>query len=296
MKKITTHLWFDKEAIEAATCYTSLLSGSKVERVNKITDTPSGDYDIVTFNLAGEPFMAISAGPYFKFSPAISISVQCETEEEIHKLHGSLKEGGMELMPLDTYDFSKKFAWIADKYGLSWQLNVPNDYSTVKDKVSPFLLFVGDNCGKAEDAMKYYTSLFENSSIDHIYRHGKGKEDKEGTIEHAEFTLAGQTFMASDSAYDHKFGFNEAISFIVSCEDQKEVDYYWEKLSAVPESEQCGWCRDKFGVSWQIVPKQMDEMMAKGSKDQVDRVTQAFLKMKKFDIAELEKAYKGGEQ
>ncbi len=294
MNKIKTHLWFDTQAKEASEFYTSLFPESSIENVNTITGTPSGDCDIVSFTLAGQPFMAISAGPHFKFNPSISISVQCEKEDEIDKLHQALTEGGMELMPLDKYEFSKKFAWVQDKYGLSWQLNLPEDYSAVKQKISPFLMFVGKVCGKAEAAMKFYTSIFENASIGNIYRHGKGTDDKEGTIAHADFTLEGQVFMASDSAYDHKFAFNEAISFIVNCEDQKEVDYFWEKLSAVPEAEQCGWLKDKYGVSWQIVPKAMDQMLGQGSKEQVDRVTKAFLEMKKFNISKLEEAYNGG--
>lgn len=292
MNKITTHLWFDTQAKEAAEFYTSLFAESKIDKVNTITGTPSGDCDIVSFTLTGQPFMAISAGPIFKFNPSISISVQCETEEEIKKLHTALKDGGMELMPLDTYDFSKKFAWVQDKYGLSWQLNVPNDYSLVKQKISPFLMFVGEVCGKAEEAMTFYTSLFDNSSIDHIYRNEKETDKK--LIDHAEFTLGGQVFMASDSSYDHKFAFNEATSFIVNCKDQEEIDYFWGKLSAVPEAEQCGWLKDKYGVSWQIVPTAMDEMMAQGSKEQVDRVTKEFLTMKKFNISKLEEAYNGG--
>jgi predicted 3-demethylubiquinone-9 3-methyltransferase (glyoxalase superfamily) len=114
--------------------------------------------------------------------------------------------------------------------------------------------------------------------------------NKEGTVMHGVVTLAGQDFFAMDSAKEHNFKFNEAISFIVNCEDQKEIDYYWDKLSAVPEAEQCGWLKDKFGVSWQIVPTAMNKMMAGGDKARMDRVTKAFLKMKKFDIAELERA------
>jgi len=291
MKKITTHLWLDTEAKKASEFYTSLFDNSKIEHIDMITDTPSGDCDIVTFSLAEQPFMAISAGPIFKFNPSISISVQCETEEEINKLHASLKEGGMDLMPLDTYEFSKKFAWVQDRYGLSWQINVPNNYSDVKQKISPFLMFVGSECGNAEEAMKFYTGIFENSSIDHVYRNEKDGE--KGMVDHAEFTLGGQVFMISDSAYDHKFAFNEAISFIVNCEDQKEVDYFWSKLSAVPESEQCGWCKDQYGVSWQIVPKQMGELMSRGTPEQAKRVTQAMLQMHKIEVDKLQEAFDG---
>ena len=96
-----------------------------------------------------------------------------------------------------------------------------------------------------------------------------------------------------DSAHAHGFGFNEAISLMVHCDTQKEIDYYWDKLSAVPESEQCGWLKDRYGVSWQIVPTAMDAMMESGDQAKIARVTEAFLKMKKFDIAKLEEAARG---
>jgi len=105
--------------------------------------------------------------------------------------------------------------------------------------------------------------------------------------------LAGQWFAAMDSAYPHEFAFNEAISLLVNCDNQQEIDYFWGKLSAVPEAEVCGWLKDRFGLSWQVSPVAMDEMMRAGSPEQIARVTQAFLQMKKFDLAELKKAYAG---
>lgn len=151
MKKITPHLWFDKQAKQAAEFYVSIFPNSKILSSTTVHNTPSGDSEIVSFELNGQPFMAISAGPLFKF--------------------------------------------------------------------------------------------------------------------------------------------NESISFIVNCETQKEIDYFWKKLSAVPEAEQCGWLKDKYGLSWQIVPTIMNEMMSKGSQEQIGRVTCAFLKMKKFDISKLRQAY-----
>jgi predicted 3-demethylubiquinone-9 3-methyltransferase (glyoxalase superfamily) len=153
MQKIVPHLWFDKEAREAAEFYSSVFPDSKVKSVTTLHDTPSGDADVVSFELSGQPFMAISAGPLFKF--------------------------------------------------------------------------------------------------------------------------------------------NESISFMVYCDTQEEIDYYWEKLSAVPEAEQCGWLKDKYGLSWQIVPRRMDELLESGTPEQVARVTQAFLPMKKLDIAALERAFAG---
>lgn len=149
VQKITPHLWFDKEAKQAAEFYTSIFPNSRITDVTTLHNTPSGDCDVVSFELNGQPFMAISAGPLFKF--------------------------------------------------------------------------------------------------------------------------------------------NESISFMVSCDTQEEIDYFWGKLSAVPQAEQCGWLKDKFGLSWQIVPAVLGEMMKDARKR--DRVTQAFLKMKKFNIAELRKAY-----
>lgn len=115
--------------------------------------------------------------------------------------------------------------------------------------------------------------------------------DKEGTIMFADFMLENSWFAAMDSAREHNFDFNEAVSFMVSCADQSEIDYYWQKLSAVPEAEQCGWLKDKYGLSWQITPAIMDEMMSKGSQAQIDRITRVFLPMKKLDIAKLKEAY-----
>lgn len=155
-------------------------------------------------------------------------------------------------------------------------------------------MFVGDVVGKAEKAVKFYTSVFPKGKIDMTVRYGKGEEpERQGTLKYAAFRLEGKEFGAMDSAHPHNFAFNEAISFIVYCDTQKEIDYYWKKLSAVPEAEQCGWLKDKYGLSWQIVPRDMDEMMSHGSKDQIAHVTEAFLKMKKFDIAKLKKAYEG---
>jgi predicted 3-demethylubiquinone-9 3-methyltransferase (glyoxalase superfamily) len=291
MQKITTHLWFDKEAKEAAEFYASLFKDSRIKNVSTIHGTPSGDSDIISFELAGQAFMAISAGPYFKFTPAVSFLVACETKEEVDTLWKALSEGGKAMMELGAYPFSEWYGWTADKYGLSWQIMLMGDRK-ITQKITPTLMFIGDVCGKAEEAINFYVSVFRDAKIGDSMRYGAGEEpDKEGTIKHAAFTLEGQEFAAMDSAHDHKFAFSEAVSFIVRCDNQEEVDYFWEKLSAVPASEQCGWLKDRYGLSWQIVPADMDEMMTKGSPEQMKRVTEAFLKMKKFDIAKLREAY-----
>jgi predicted 3-demethylubiquinone-9 3-methyltransferase (glyoxalase superfamily) len=300
MQKITPHLWFDKEAREAAGFYTSLFPDSRITSTMTLPDTPSGDTDIISFELAGLSFMAISAGPLFKFNPSVSFFVNFDpsrdknARENLDKLWDSLSQGGMALMPLQQYPFSEHYGWVQDKYGLSWQLILSNPEGEERPFIVPSLLFVGDVAGHAGEAINHYLSIFKDSLLGSLQRYGAGQEpDQEGTVMYADFMLAGQWFAAMDSAQKHEFGFNEAISFIVNCETQAEIDYYWDRLSAVPEAEQCGWLKDRFGLSWQVAPTAMDEMMQSGTREQIARVTEAFLQMKKFDLAELQKAYEG---
>lgn len=292
MKKITPHLWFDKEAREATAFYATLFPNSKIENISTITDTPSGDCDIVSFKLAGQDFMAISAGPIFKFNPSVSLFVVFDNESEIKNVWDKLIDGGKALMAYDKYPWAEKYGWVEDKYGLSWQLSMSENHK-LEQKITPLLMFTGENAGLTKEAVEYYVSFFPNSKIDMMVPYGPGEGDKEEFIKHSRFTLDGYGMMAMGSSYQHGFAFNEAISFIITCDTQEEIDFFWSKLSAVPESEQCGWCKDQFGVSWQIVPSAMNKMMASGDKEKVARVTQAFLQMKKFDIKKLEEAYKG---
>ncbi len=300
MQKITPHLWFDTQAVEATAFYASLFPNSRIKHVNQITDTPSGNCDIVSFELCGQEFQAISAGPYFKFTPAISLMVNFDPSQDadaatnIEKVWKKLSEGGKVLMEFGEYPFSKKYGWCEDKYGLSWQLILTNPAGEPRPAIMPSMLFTGAVAGKAEEASDFYLSIFKDSARGAMARYGANQApDKEGSIMFTDFRLANEWFVAMDSAHEHKFAFNGSISFMVNCDTQEEIDYYWEKLSAIPEAEQCGWLADKFGVSWQIVPSALDKFMSSGDAEATARVTQAFLKMKKFDIKKLEEAYKG---
>ena len=293
MQKIIPHLWFDKEAKEAADFYVSTFPKSKIKYTIMLHNTPSGSVDIVTFELLGLEFQAISAGPLFKFNPSVSFLVTCRTKEEVDAIWKKLLHGGQVLMELGAYPFSERYGWVQDQFGLSWQIMYSSG-ADVKQKITPAIMFVGGVCGKAEEAINFWISGFRAAKVDTIQRYSKGEEpDKEGTIKYASFSLFGQEFGAMDSAYEHQFEFNEAISFIVNCESQEEIDSYWKKLSAVPEAEQCGWLKDKYGLSWQVVPASMDEMLRGVDQEKIDRVTQAMLVMKKLDMAKLQKAYEG---
>ncbi len=300
-QKIFPNLWFDTQAKEAAEFYVKAFgANSEMEGITQLHDTPSGDTPIVSFELLGQPFMAISAGPYFKLNPAISFFVNFDpsrdsnAKENLKMLWDKLSEGGKALMELNEYPFSKYYGWIQDKYGVSWQLILTNPGGEPRPNIVPSLLFTKDRSDKAGEAIDFYVSVFKNSKkgISSPYPEGQAP-NKKAKIAYADFMLENCWFAAMDGGVDHEFEFNEAVSLVVNCKDQEEIDYYWGKLSAVPESEQCGWLKDKYGVSWQIQPAVMNEMMSKGSKEQIDRVTQAFLKMKKFDIKELQKAFDG---
>jgi len=268
-------LWFDGKTKEAAEFYCSIFENTKITSENSL---------VITFESVGQKFMLLNGGPYFTINPSVSFFVVCETEEEIDKTWKKLLEGGSVLMPLDKYDWSAKYGWVQDKFGVNWQLSF-GKLQDVGQKFSPVLMFAGEQNGKAEQAVMFYTSVFHDSSIVGIMKYTQDEDDKEGNVKHAQFKLGENVFMAMDSSMPHSFSFNEAISFVVNCDTQEEIDYYWEKLSAVPEAEQCGWLKDKFGVSWQIVPTILEKLMSDPSRS--ERVTAAFMQMKKFDIEKL---------
>ncbi len=301
MHTIVPHLWYDKEAKEAAAFYTSVFPRSRITQTSVLHDTPSGDCDVVSFEIMDMPFQAISAGPLFAFNPSISFMVNFDPSQDpdaatrIDDIWHKLMEGGKALMPIDAYDFSPRYGWVQDRYGLSWQLILTNPEGEERPLLLPSLLFVTEEGKRAEEATDFYLSVFKNAKRGAIARYPAGSEpNKEGAVMFTDFQLESQWFAAMDgSAAMHDFTFNEAVSFMVRCGTQEEIDDYWTKLSAVPEAEQCGWLKDKYGVSWQIVPATLDEMMRNGNEQQMARVTQAFLQMKKFDLAALERAYRG---
>jgi predicted 3-demethylubiquinone-9 3-methyltransferase (glyoxalase superfamily) len=298
--KIVPYLWFDREAREAAAFYCYVFPDGKLTSTTTLRDTPGGDCDVVAFTLAGQPFMAISAGPLFRINPSISFilnfdpSRDAQAREHLDALWTKLAPGGNVLMPLDRYPFSEHYGWIQDRYGVSWQLILSDPVGDQRPFITPSLLFVGDVCGMAEEASDHYLAVFKDAKrgISVRYPAGVGP-DREGTIMYTDFMLANQWFAAMDSAQAHDFAFNEAVSFLVNCDTQDEIDHYWDRLSAVPEAEQCGWLKDRYGISWQIVPAVLQRMLQDQDPGRLSRVTQAFLAMKKFDLAALQRAYDG---
>ena len=300
MQKIIPHLWFDKEAKEAAEFYIAAFPDSHIITSTTLHGTPGDDTFVVNFSLKGYEFMAISAGPHFTINPSISFILNFDPSEDtqaeagLRELWEKLTDGGTALMPLQEYPFSKLYGWVKDKFGVSWQLMLTNPEGEPRPFITPSLMFSGDNTNRAEEAIKFYLSIFKDSRQGTLARYsettGPAKKD---SVMFADFMLESQWFAAMDSSEEQTFTFSEGLSLLINCDTQEEVDYYWDKLSNVPEAEQCGWLKDKFGVSWQVVPKALNDMLNRGTPEQKDRVTQAFLKMKKLHVAELEDAYNG---
>jgi predicted 3-demethylubiquinone-9 3-methyltransferase (glyoxalase superfamily) len=232
--------------------------------------------------------MLLNDGPQSRPNPSISFMVICQSAEETEKYWQALLAGGQVLMPLDTYDWSPKYGWLQDKYGVSWQL-YQGELKDGAQKFSPTMMFTGDRTGKAEEALRFYVSVFSQSRVEGVLYYSEGDGDKPGLVKHAQFTLKDYVMMAMDSSLEHGFSFNDALSIVVECEDQAEIDSYWNQLTANGGQEvACGWLTDKYGISWQILPKGLGKLMSDPEKGQ--RAMQALMKMKKLIIADLENA------
>lgn len=298
-QKIVPWLWFDSQAEEAAHFYTALFPNSRIggmlyhgEAGQDIPGQTPGSVMTVDFQLAGYRLMGLNGGPMFAFTPAISFFVVCETEPELDTLWAGLTAGGNILMPLDKYDWSDKYGWLQDKYGLTWQLSL-GKLEDVGQKITPSLMFVGAQHGRAEEALTLYTALFQESAIDAI-RYVPSTDSSAQTVQHAQFSLSHEKFMAMDSGLAHAFTFTEALSLEIACDTQAEVDYFWTGLTADGGEEgPCGWLKDKFGVSWQVVPRVLYELLNDPDKARVNRVTEAVFGMKKLEIDTLQRAYVG---
>ena len=293
-QRINPFLWFEKDMDQVIKYYTSIFPDVTTSAKSELENTPSGTAHMESITIYGTRLDLMTAGPYLPFNPTVSFIINCDTAEEADGLWSKITAEGKELMPLQAYDFAKKFGWAQDKYGVSWQV-LCMDGERPKEKLVSTLMFCGDVCGRAEEAINFYASIFKNSQIDYV-SHYDGTEpdltDTRAKTKHAGFVLDGARFSALDSGRVSPLTFNQAISFIVNCENQEEVDYFYGKLIEDGGKEvQCGWVNDKFGVPWQVVPTRMTSMMATGTKEQVARVTEAFMKMKKFDIQTLENAF-----
>lgn len=287
LKKITPFLWYDDLAEEAMTLYAWLLDDSMIVDVSRMPgEAPEapGMAFLVSARLAGRDVQAMNGGPGHPHTPATSLFAGCETVEQVDRLWEGLSEGGVVLMPLDAYPFSERFGWVQDRYGVSWQISLTGE----RQSLTPFLMLTGKNVGKAEEAIGFYMSRFPDSGVDNVAK------DDAGHVMMANFRLLGEPFILNESDYDHGFTFSDAFSLFVACETQDEVDTLWEGLTAEGgEPVQCGWLKDRYGVSWQVIPERLMELMGDPDPEKAGRVMQAMLGMVKIDFSGLEAAYAG---
>ena len=273
-------LWFDGQAQSAAEFYCSAFGNSKITSDSAIA---------VQFEIEGTKIMGLNGGPMFKINPSISFFVSCVDEDEITRLWGRLSDGGQTMMALGTYPWSEKYGWVADRFGMTWQLMLGELLPDAK-KIIPLFLFVGDQFGNASQAISHYSTIFQNSAGQYLELYKDGEvPGADGSLKFGNFSLDGNQFAAMDGPGNHNFRFNEGVSLVVECDTQEEIDFFWETLIMDGGAEsQCGWLQDKYGVSWQIIPASLGSLMSDPERGQ--RAMQQLLKMKKLDINILKNA------
>lgn len=268
-------LWFDNQAAEAAQFYTSIFDDARV-----LESTPL----VTTFELEDTRFMTLNGGPYYKPTPGVSYYVYCESEGKLRRLYEALAEGGTIQIPLASYPWSDLYVWVSDRYGISWQLDVTGAENGVR--IAPCFLFGNEKNGLVREARDFYLSVFPDSAVRMESPFPEEAGFPEGTLLFTQFSLKENIFNAmssSDMALDYDF--SEANSLVVNCTTQEEIDYYWEKLTQGGEESQCGWLKDRYGISWQIVPVNLGELLQ--DPDTGEAVSRALLKMKKIDLPSL---------
>ncbi len=268
-------LWFDGQAKAAATFYCSVFPDASI-----LQESPM----VVNWELNGQRFMGLNGGPMFQLNASISVFANFDNIEALNLAWEKLVDGGSVLMPIDKYPWSERYGWLKDKFGLTWQLMLSDN-----NLLLPSMLFSNMQFGNAQSAMQFYTSIFPSSGIDVTELYGPENPEQAGKLMFGQMHLMDKPIILMDGPGDHYFQFNEALSFVVQCENQAEIDKYWNSLIANGGQESmCGWLKDKFGVSWQIIPASLSKLMSHSNNGQ--KVMEALLKMRKLEIAVLEAA------
>ncbi|SFH20900.1 VOC family protein [Pedobacter insulae] len=278
-KQITPCLWFNNQAKEAATMYCSVFAQAKITSQSHI---------VTEIEVMEQKFVLLDGGPMFQPNPSISFYYICEEEQELDQIWSAFLKEGKVMMALEKYPWAEKYGWITDKFGVSWQLSV-GKISDVGQKITPCLMFTGKQYGRVDEAIAHYSSIFKNAITDGILRYQANEQpDEEGKVKHAQIKLDGEAIMLMESAAAHDFKFTEGVSLTIYCETQEEIDYYWNKLSESGEESMCGWLKDKFNVSWQIIPTILGKIMSDPAK--AGKAAKAFMSMRKLNIEQIVQA------
>ena len=298
MTRIVPCVWLDDQAETAAAFYSRTFEGTRVVSSSRYPEgsanpsgRPPGSVLTVELELLGQCFTLLNGGPIFKPNPSVSFFVHVDTPAEVDPLYAALMEGGEALMPLDGYPWSERYAWVQDRFGVSWQL-IAGRRPEGSGAVVPCLMFVGPMHGRAAEALRFLAGVFPGGRVEALEHYAAGEGPVE-MVKHGRVLLDGQALIAMDAHGGHGFAFSEGLSLQVMCQGQAEVDRFWEALSDGGEPGQCGWLKDRFGFSWQVVPAAWEQWTAHSDKAAYDRAFAALLEMEKLDVVALERAFRG---
>lgn len=304
MDPIVPNIWHDRTAVEAAAFYTSAFREARetarshypTDRLPDFQKSFAGEVQTIELDIHGRPLILINADGTFRPNPSagfmlhFSHHVADDPRAYLDEVHERLSHGATTLMPLDEYPFSAHYAWIEDRYGVSWQLVLAEPDAPARPFLVPALMFCGPAQNTAAEAVAAYTSLFPGSEVGTVatYPEQTGPAVA-GASMYSDFRLGAgsddprtdEWFTAMDSGVEQPFTFTEGFSLMVKADGQEELDRLWAMLSTDPGAEQCGWCRDAFGVSWQVVPSDIDDLMERTGG------YARLVEMKKIDIAAL---------
>jgi predicted 3-demethylubiquinone-9 3-methyltransferase (glyoxalase superfamily) len=292
-------IWLDDQAEQAAAFYVQIFADSRALATSRYPESsanpsgrPPGSVLAVDLSIAGQRFTLLNGGPMFAPNPSVSFFVRAGGAAEVDRVFAALAEGGEVMMPIGTYPWSERYGWVKDRFGVSWQI-IAGERAPGSAVIVPCLMFSGAQHGRAEDAMRVYTSIFPASHITAVARYEAG-EGPVGNVKHGRFELAAQEMVAMDSHLAHHITFDEGLSLQVMCDDQETVDRLWAALGEGGSPGPCGWLKDRFGLSWQVVPSRMTAWMTSADAAARERVFAALMTMKKLDLAALERAHAGG--
>ena len=297
-QKIVPNLWFAGDAGEAGEFYSRSLPRTTAHVAMRYPDELpdfqkglEGEPVVVELDVAGFRITMINSDDTFHPTPSISFMLNFDprlfdgdaeaARAALDETWAALSDGGQALMPLGEYPFSPHYGWVQDRYGVSWQLMLTDPTGGPRPFVITQIMFSGDVQDKAREAVDFYLSLFDDGAVGTVIEYPEASGTAAaGSVMIGDFRIGDQWFSFMDSNVRHEFGFTPGVSLEIRCADQAEIDHFWDALSAVPEAEQCGWLVDRHGVSWQVVPESIGELLAKPG------AYQRMLEMKKLVIAD----------
>lgn len=304
MDPIVPNIWHDRTAAEAAAFYTGAFRQARettrshypAEGLPDFQKAFAGEVVGIDLEIHGRPLALINADDIFRPNPSaafmlhFSPHIADDPRAYLDEVHDRLSVGATTLMPLDEYPFSPRYAWIEDRYGVSWQLFLSEPDVPARPFLVPALMFCGPAQNRAAEAVATYTSLFLGSEVGTVatYPEQTGPATA-GSYMYSDFRLGpgsddprtDEWLTAMDSGVEQPFTFTEGFSLMVKADGQEDLDRLWAVLSTDPSAEQCGWCRDEFGMSWQVVPRDLEDLMARPG------AYARLMEMKKIDIAAL---------